>query len=176
MTIEEGKLKFEFEFQAIKLDDSLYYRNSFVKIQKGLKAVDILAVDKSTSYLIEVKDYTHPNTQQLELSKLVDDITKKVICSLAMLLPMREKSTDITEARIIQEFLKKRELIVVFHIELPPPRRTLRQSTWNPEDIRKKLREKLEAITTKSNIQVVSKNNLKNLPWQVTKSEEEGTP
>ena len=45
MVIQEGKLEFKFEFKAIKLDDSLYYRNSFTKIQKGLKAVDILAVD-----------------------------------------------------------------------------------------------------------------------------------
>ena len=37
MIIQEGKLKFKFEFKAIKLDDSLYYRNSFTKIQKGLK-------------------------------------------------------------------------------------------------------------------------------------------
>jgi len=41
MIIKEGKLKFNFAFNAIKLDDSHYYRNSFIKIQEGIKAVDM---------------------------------------------------------------------------------------------------------------------------------------
>ena len=167
MIIQEGKLKFEFAFKAIKLDDSLYYRNSFIKIQKGLKAVDILAVDTTRSYLIEVKDYTHPNTKQLEPSKLIEDIVKKVVCSLAMLLPMREKSTDILEQEIIKEFLEKKEFIIAFHIELPPKRRTLKQSNYDLVDIRKRLKDKLKSIADGQNIKVVLKNNLKNLPWSV---------
>ena len=165
--IQEGKLKFEFAFKAIKLDDSLYYRNSFMKVQNGLKAVDILAVDNTTSYLIEVKDYTHPDTKQLEPSKLIEDIVKKVVCSLAILLPMREKSTDATEQEIIKEFLEKKELIIVFHIELPPRRRTLRQSNYDLVDIRKRLKDKLKSIADGKNIKVVSKDNLKSLPWSV---------
>jgi len=167
MTIQKGKLKFEFAFKAIKLDDSLYYRNSFMKVQNGLKAVDILAVDNTTSYLIEVKDYTHPDTKQLEPSKLIEDIVKKVVCSLAMLLPMREKSTNATEQEIIKEFLEKKELIIVFHIELPPRRRTLRQSNYDLVDIRKRLKDKLKSIADGKNIKVVSKDNLKSLPWSV---------
>ena len=167
MIIQEGKLKFEFAFKAIKLDDSLYYRNSFMKIQNGLKAVDILAVDNTTSYLIEVKDYTHPDTKQLEPSKLIEDIVKKVVCSLAMLLPMREKSTNATEQESIKEFLEKKELIIVFHIELPPRRRTLRQSNYDLVDIRKRLKDKLKSIADGKNIKVVSKDNLKSLPWSV---------
>jgi hypothetical protein len=167
MVIQEGKLEFKFEFKAIKLDDSLYYRNSFTKIQKGLKAVDILAVDTTTSYLIEVKDYTHPDTKQLELSKLIEDIIKKMICSLAMLLPMRDKSTDRIEQDILKEFLEKKELIIVFHIELPPKRKTLKQSNYDLVDIKKRLKGKLKSITDGQNIKVVSKDNLKNLPWSV---------
>ena len=168
MIIQEGKLKFDFAFKAIKLDESLYYRNSFIKIQKGIKAVDILAVNKGTSYLIEVKDYTHPDTRQLEPSKLIEDIVKKVICSLAMLLPMRDKSMDKNEEEIVKEFLEKKELIIAFHIELPPQRKTLQQSNYDLGDMRKKLRDKLKLITDGQNIKVVSKDNLKNLPWSVT--------
>jgi len=81
---------------------------------------------------------------------------------------MRDKSVNRDEQKIVKEFLEKKELIIAFHIELPPQRRTLKQSNYDLGDMRKKLRDKLKLITDGQNIKIVSKNNLKNLPWSVT--------
>jgi hypothetical protein len=69
---------------------------------------------------------------------------------------------------IVKDFLEKKELIIAFHIELPPQRRTLQQSNYDLGDMRKKLRDKLKLITDGQNIKVVSKDNLNNLPWSVS--------
>jgi hypothetical protein len=47
MQIIEGKLIFNFNCEAIKFDDSRFYRKHFSQITNGIKAVDILAVIKS---------------------------------------------------------------------------------------------------------------------------------
>jgi len=40
-------------------------RKHFSKMTNGIKAVDILAVNQEIGYLIEIKDYTDPNTKIL---------------------------------------------------------------------------------------------------------------
>ena len=78
MQIIEGKLIFDFDCEAIKFDDSTFYRQHFSKITPGIKAVDILAVKQKIGYLIEIKDYTNPNTQNLTMKKLVEMVINKV--------------------------------------------------------------------------------------------------
>jgi len=169
MIIKEGKLTFNFPipFNAISFDDTNYYRKHFIKIQEGIKAIDILAIKGNKNYIIEIKDYTHPETTDLSQIQLVEDIIKKVICSLSMIYPMSLEANDTNEQNIAIEFLQNRELFIIFHIEIPPPRRGLRQSKYKLANIQMKLRERLKSITSKSNIKVVSKSNLKNLPWSV---------
>ena len=170
MIIREGKLTFDFPlpFNAISFDDTVYYRNHFMKIQEGIKAIDILTITNSENYMIEVKDYTHPETQQLSQIQLIEDIIKKIICSLSTIFPMSLKANNQVEKDIAINFLENTELYIIFYIEIPPPRRGLSQSKYKLSNIQTKLRDKLKSITNKSNIKVVSKNNLKNLPWSVT--------
>jgi hypothetical protein len=51
MQIIEGKLIFNFDCEAIKFDDSTFYRQHFSQITNGFKAVDILAVNQDIGYL-----------------------------------------------------------------------------------------------------------------------------
>ena len=169
MIIEEGDLKFNFSelFDVIKFDDSHYYRNHFEKIQQGIKAIDILALKENENYMIEVKDYRHPDTAPLNQIQLVEDIIKKFIFSISAMYPMSYIVTQNQEQQIAKKFLENRILYLILHIEIPPQRRNLRQSNYNISNLQLELRRKLHAITNKTNIKVVSKDNLKNLPWSL---------
>ncbi len=52
MKIRERKLLFDFECNALKFDDTPFYRTHFSKITPGIQAVDILAVSQEIAYLI----------------------------------------------------------------------------------------------------------------------------
>ncbi|ABM36455.1 hypothetical protein [Polaromonas naphthalenivorans] len=68
-------LRFDFPaaWQASKYDEWQFYRNQFVKQDDGIKAVDALVLSNdNTAFLIEVKDYRHPETEKpSELSQAV---------------------------------------------------------------------------------------------------------
>lgn len=164
--LPEGKLSFCFEFDAIKFDDSAYYRDHFIKIQNGIGAVDLLAVNDETGYLIEIKDYTHPDTENLKPNELIEAIVNKVVSTLAAMLPMKNNASISAEKEIAEIFAKTSQIRVVLHIEKPPARRTLKQSCYNFQEIEKSLRRKLKPID--AHPKVVSKANLKGLPWLVT--------
>lgn len=164
--IQEGNLSFSFEFDAIKFDDSHYYREHFIKIKNGIAAVDILAVDNCMGYLIEIKDYTHPDTENLTPSELIEAIVNKVISTLAAMLPMKNNATNDDEKAIAKKFSKASQIQVVLHIEKPPPRRTLKQSCYNFQEMEGSLKKRLKPID--AHPKVVSKESLKNLPWTVT--------
>jgi len=163
--IQEGKLSFSFEFDAIKFDDCQYYRKHFIKIQNGIGAVDILAVEGNLGYLIEIKDYTHPETKDLTPNGLIETIVNKVLSTLAAILPMKNNAVVSTEKNIANNFSKTAQIRVVLHIEIPPPRRTLKQSCFDLQNIQTKLGKRLKPID--AHAKVVSKANLKSLPWIV---------
>ncbi len=166
MAIElpEGNLKFNFEFDAIKFDDSQYYQNHFKKIQNGIAAVDFLTVTQNTGYLI--KDYTHSETKPLTQSELIEAIINKVTSTLAAILPMKNNASIESEKKIASLFTKSSQIQVIFHIERPPPRRTLTQSCYNLQKMGLSLKERLKPID--AHPKIVSKTNLKGLPWTVT--------
>jgi len=166
VNIQEGNLIFSFEFDAIKFDDSQYYREHFIKIQNGISAVDILAVNGSIGYLIEIKDYRHPDTEDLNPNALIEAIVNKVISTLSAMLPMKNNANISEEKNIAENFSKTSQIRVVLHIEMPPPRRTLEQSCFNFQNIQTILKRKLKPID--AHPKVVFKENLKCLPWTVT--------
>lgn len=164
-SITEGNLSFTFEFNAIKFDDTSYYREHFSKIQNNIAAVDILTVNNGIGYLIEIKDYTHPDTENLSSKDLIDAIIKKVISTLSAILPMKNSAGNEAERKIAEDFAKSSEIRIVLHIEKPPARRTLKQSCYNFQEIESSLKRKLKPID--AHPKVVSKENLKGLPWAV---------
>ena len=167
MIIKEGNLKFNFSFDAIKFDETIYYRNHFIKIQDGIKAIDILAVNKSDNYMIEVKDYTHPDTKDKKEGELIEDLIKKILDSLSSIYSMSLFANDVIEKEMAIKFLTNKNLFLIFHIETPPPRRGLEQSSYSLSNMQLRLRNKLKSVTTKTNIKVINKSNLKKLPWSV---------
>jgi len=164
--IQEGNLTFNFEFNAIKFDDSQYYREHFSKIKNGIAAVDILAVNDDIGYLIEIKDYTHPDTENLTMTNLVDTIVSKVISTLAAMLPMKNNANNNDEKQIAALFSQLNNIKIFFHIELPPPRNSLKQSCYDLKEIENLLKKKLKPID--AHPKVISKSS-KNLPWTVSR-------
>jgi hypothetical protein len=166
ITINEDKLEFNFAFDAIKLDDSNFYRKHFMKIQDNLKIIDILAIDKNRNYFIEIKDYTYPETKSIKRIELIETIVKKVICSLSILYPMSYKAHKPYEKEIAKKFFQKQNLTIILHIEKPILTMRIEQSTWDLSELQQKLKQKLKAIS--NSVKVVSINNMQNLPWKVT--------
>ena len=114
--ITEKRLTFEFpdNFDVIKYDDTQFYRKKFIKISDGVKAVDIIAVDHSTTYLIEIKDFTHPDTKSKNVN-LVDVVIQKVLFTLSALLPMKINGSPKEKNIAEKTFLTKR-IAVVLHL------------------------------------------------------------
>ncbi len=166
ITIQEGNLSFSFKCEAIKFDDTSYYRDHFIKIQNGIGAVDILAVDNNVGYLIEIKDYTHPNTKKLELVDLIEAIVNKVISTLSAILPMKNNANNQAEKDIANSFSNTNEIKVFLHVELSPPTSKIKQSTWNLPNIQMKLKNRLKPID--AHPKVVSKEYPNHSPWTVT--------
>ncbi len=163
--IKEGNLTFSFEFGAVKFDDSAFYRRQFVRIQNNIQAVDIVAVDNETAYLIEVKDYTHPDTENLTLKELIRTIISKILLTLSAILPMKNNANVRAEKMIAEKFSRADRISVIFHMELPPPRRTLRQSAFNIQNLQIQLRRKLRSVDP--HLKIVSASNSEGLPWRV---------
>ena len=75
--IIEGRLTFTFpaNAQVFKYDDMSFYRNQFIKMADGIKAMDLAYIDGQTFWLIEVKDYrVHQRTKSIDL---VDEIARE---------------------------------------------------------------------------------------------------
>ena len=168
-SITEGSLTFEFpdDWQITKYDDWEFYRNKFIKIQNGLKALDILAIDASkTLWFIEVKDYRqNKRTKSIDLA---DEIALKVLYTLASLLPAKLStlSNNPNEKNFAQNALQAKEIKIVLHLEQVIKQSKLRPRAINSIDIKEKLRAKLKAID--SHPLVVEMANMQNLLWTVS--------
>jgi dsDNA-specific endonuclease/ATPase MutS2 len=168
--IEEKNLRFSFEFDAIKFDDTLYYRDYFNKIKNGTKAIDILAVNSNIGYLIEIKDYTHPATKNKKLIDLIEEILTKIISTLAAILPMKNNlNTSIEEKHIATLFSKTNEIKIFLHIEFPLAESKLEQASWSCQKIQMRLKKRLQSID--ADPQVVTKKYPDHFPWKVTEIE-----
>jgi hypothetical protein len=178
--ITEGNLTFNFAFDAIKFDDTDYYRNHFGKVHvracrnkknpcsrtilKAVPAVDILAVNTTTGYLIEVKDFTL-ETEEKRLDDLIEQFLGKVFLTLSAILPMKINATITDEQNFADLFSKVSQIEVILHIELPPTSSPLTLASWNRSNIQIDLKRKLKGNI---NPKVVSKTDLQSLPWTVT--------
>lgn len=148
-SITEGSLTFEFpdNWQITKYDDWEFYRNQFIKIQDGLKALDILAIDASkTLWFIEVKDYRQ-NTRTKTID-LADEIALKVLYTLASLLPAKLStlSNNPNEKEFAQNALQAKEIKIVLHLEQVAKHSKLYPRAIDPSKVKEKLRAKLKAI------------------------------
>lgn len=160
LKVERLTFTFPVGWLASKYDDWSFYRNQFSRQFDGIQAIDVLACDPNgTAYLIEVKDYRHPDTERP--SQLAQAIANKVLMTLAALLPARLNGNEPAERAIAQAMLTCQRLKVVAHIELPQQH----QPAVNLADLKQKLAQLLRAVD--AHPKVVSKNHMHGLGWAV---------
>ena len=148
-------------WQASKYDEWSFYRNQFAKQSKGIKAVDALALGPANdAYLIEVKDYRHPDTEKP--SQLPDAIANKVLHTLAAMLPAKLNANEAAERQLAAAILNCASLRVIAHIE--QPRRHI--PAVDLADIKQKLRKLLHAVD--AHPKVVSMNKTGGMGWTVS--------
>jgi flagellar basal body rod protein FlgC len=164
--ISENRLNFEFpeSFDVIKYDESQFFQSHFKKISNGIKAVDIIAVSESTTYLIEVKDYTHPDTKS-EGVNLVNIVIEKVLSTLSALMPMKNNAHLDNEKNLARKALITTKIVIVLHVEIPPRTKKIKQSFINLSNLQMELKKKIKPIDPHP--KVVSMNKMGHLPWKV---------
>lgn len=162
-TLDIDGLQFNFpdDWKVSKYDDWTFYRNHFSKQGPGIKAVDAIALSPGKdAYLIEVKDYRHPETEKP--SGLAEAVANKVLYTLAAMLPARLHALG-EEKTLAKDMLRCSGLQVVLHVELPSGHR---QSLVDLADIKQKLKTLLRAVDT--NPKIVSIQMPRNTAWTVT--------
>jgi hypothetical protein len=162
LTLNIDGLTFIFHqtWQASKYDEWSFYRNQFAKQDDGLKAVDALALsDMGEAFFIEVKDYRHPETEKP--SQLPEAIAKKVLHTLAAMLPAKLHGNDPAEQHLATGILACASLKVIAHIEQPQNHRPM----VDLADIKQKLRKLLRAVD--AHPKVVSMARMGDLDWTV---------
>lgn len=144
MRITEGDLNFDFETDdgslASKYDEWIFYRKHFCKIAESVKAIDFIYIDRTQrcTWLIEVKDYRHPQTEQIKPSELADAVALKVRDTLAGLVAAKCNANDDMEKQISKAALDMPKINVVLHME-----QIKRVWVIDPADLKNKLQQKL---------------------------------
>lgn len=161
-TLQVETLTFTFPagWHASKYDDWSFYRQQFSRQSNGIQAIDVLAREPNgTAYLIEVKDYRHPDTEKP--SQLPQAIANKVLMTLAAMLPAKLNANDPSERAMAKAVLTCLKLRVVAHIELAQAH----HPAVNLADLKQKLAQLLRAVD--AHPKVVSKNDMSGLGWTV---------
>lgn len=168
MRITEGDLNFDFETDdgslASKYDEWIFYRKHFCKIAESVKAIDFIYIDRTQrcTWLIEVKDYRHPQTEQIKPSELADAVALKVRDTLAGLVAAKCNANDDMEKQISKAALDMPKINVVLHME-----QIKRVWMIDPADLKIKLQQKLKAID--AHLKIVNKDSLKSdMRWVVS--------
>ncbi|WLG57710.1 hypothetical protein PSH77_04130 [Pseudomonas extremorientalis] len=164
--IQEDRLTFHFPANAMasKYDEWTHYRRQFNGAFGGTKAVDILYIENSIGWLIEIKDYRIEC--KISAADLADVVALKVRDTLAGLVSANMHAYDQEERRVARKLLGCRKLRVVLHIEQPEKKSKLRPQAIDPAAVLQKLKGQVRAIDPHPS--VVSQNNLKAImQWRV---------
>jgi hypothetical protein len=165
MRIEADGLNFDFPdtWKVSKYDNWAFYRNQFSKIRDGIKAVDLIAVDRQDIWLIEVKDYRQ--FSRTKPSDLAEEVRDKVLYTLAAMLPAKINASDTDEQDFATKVLKGTQLHVILHLEQPEKHSKLFPRAINPINLEQKLSGLIKAIARPK---VVESTNMRGLEWLVT--------
>ena len=160
LQVETLTFKFPAGWCTSKYDDWSFYRQQFSRQSNGIQAVDVLAREPNdTAYLIEVKDYRHPDTEKP--SQLPQAIANKVLMTLAAILPAKLNANDPSERAMAKAVLTCHKLRVVAHIELA----RAHHPAVALADLKQKLAQLLRAVD--AHPKVVSRNHMPSLGWAV---------
>ncbi len=147
ISVKEGGLEFEFPdgISATKFDSWSFYRHQFQKICGGTKAVDIVATDGRSVWLLEIKDYrTSPRRKSLELG---DEIARKVRDTLAGLTAAAANALDESERDLARRAIcATAKIRIVVHLEQVRHPSRLLQKVEVFADLTQKLRQLLKSV------------------------------
>jgi hypothetical protein len=132
------------EWKASQYDEWTFFRNKMSNIDA--KGVDIVAVRSARElHLIEVKDYTHPETATVPLGDLPLTIAAKCKDTLGGLAAARLRALD-DEQELAVSAMRVIDIRVTLHIELAKKSGRLHNPSKVKADLQTKLRLKLKAI------------------------------
>ena len=165
-TITEGRLTFTFPDQSTvdKYDDWSFYRNQFNSAFGGTKAVDLIYIAGSTTWLIEVKDYrVDRRTKAIDLC---EEVAIKVRDTLAGLVAAQSNASQATEKDFAKKAIRARSIRVVLHLEQPRNPSKLFPSVIAPANAVLKLRQQLRGVD--AHPEVVDQHSLQpDMNWTV---------
>lgn len=132
-------------WQVARYDSWQFYRNRFGSIPGGRKAVDLLALSPAGElFLVEVKDYRqHPRTKPSELH---EEISHKVVDTLAALLPASLCDDFPAEQSFAKAALACSRLRIILHLEQSKAGSRVSPRKFRLEDISLRLRQTLKSI------------------------------
>ncbi|MEI7868637.1 MAG: hypothetical protein WCI11_12150 [Candidatus Methylumidiphilus sp.] len=117
--ITEGKLEFTFpeNWQAIKLDDTGFYRKHFQNFADS-KSMDIASFQNEGDelWLLEIKDYRMD--RRTKTSDIFKEVAIKVRDTLALLYLAKGKSETAIHS-FAQKAVAKSKIRIVLHLEQP---------------------------------------------------------
>ncbi|MCE8012941.1 hypothetical protein [Billgrantia desiderata] len=166
-TLTEQQLAFTFAdgVEASQYDDWSFYRNQFIAVCGGTKAVDFVCLDEDQVWLIEVKDYRqHRRTKAIDLG---DEVADKVRDTLAGLVAAGCNANDAEEQRLAGLALRRSRLRVVLHLEQPLNPSRLFPLAVKPDTVLMKLKQRLKAVDPHPRI-VDQQSLTADMPWTVT--------
>ena len=159
------KLTFSFPdgWQVQKYDDSVFYKEHFVRILDSISAVDLIAVaPNKVAYLIEVKDYRLATDSGPK--DLPNVVARKVLYTLAAQIPCRLMANSEAERTIAALVCECKALVIVLHLEEP----TVPNGIFRPykaADLLQKLRQILRPIHARP--WVLNRSRLGDASWTV---------
>jgi hypothetical protein len=155
------------DWQVAKYDEWSYYRNQFGKMRSSIRAVDLVAkAPDETVWLVEVKDYRHPDAVVPSLEELADVAWCKVYDTLAALVPASQLANCHAERRLAKQLCRGKSLRIVLHVEQPTKRSVLfPRGGIDPANLRMKLKQMLKPIDPHA--LVASTGQMLDLPWGV---------
>ncbi|NME52226.1 hypothetical protein [Desulfovibrio piger] len=153
-------------WKTTKFDDLTFYRNHFLKMHDGIKAVDIVAISPNgaTLWLIEVKDFRRKRREKS--LPLYEEIWQKVFATLAALLPTSVNASTDREQQFAKFALKVSKVRVVFQGEQPRKPSKLFPQSFTPADLQKKFKMIFKAIDPHALV-VSSQDMPSQIPWTV---------
>lgn len=135
---------FNADWQASKYDEWSFFKNKLSKL--NAKGVDIVAIKAGRElHLIEVKDYTHPETSSVPLDDLPMTVAEKCRDTLGGLAAARLRAID-AEQQLAKTSMLAGEIRIALHIELVSKRGPLFSPSAVRANLQTKLRAKLKAI------------------------------
>ncbi|MBN1928415.1 MAG: hypothetical protein JW764_02605 [Chlorobiaceae bacterium] len=151
-------------WKIAKYDDWAFYRNQFSRMWNEIKAVDMIALDlSSTFWLIEVKDYrVHRRTKP---TCLPNEVAGKVFDTLAAMLPAKINASNVEEKQMASDISSTQKIRVVLHLEQPPQNSKLFRRAIDPADVQQKIRKLIHPVD--AHPKVVEKSEMRNLEWSV---------